>query len=175
MAYLIEEADLTENANLLERFEGLDAGMDATPEAASAPSAAPLPLLQCLVIPQPGGGWGHIGKETRPAVSPDSLPEETFEGLDSGLPENQRTPQVSFLSTPPMVRAMRSTRHRPKAEVTPAPRRPAAAGSASLAVSRSWMTSACLVLAMFAGAASAALVFHQELTAVVVQWEAQAR
>jgi hypothetical protein len=103
----------------------------------------------------------------RPPLADDPDLPEMLEVLDDGLADGPANPD--WLVEPPLLTARL---------VLPLPQEPSrrvlrkrpAKVSAQAAVSE-WVTSAVLILAMFAGATGAALVFHDRLSTVVARWE----
>jgi hypothetical protein len=139
--------DLAEDPSLLEHLANLDRGVvDRVLEPGSF--VAPPPLMDKLFIPH-GRRWRQtFQSDPGSYLIPEALGDGKLEELDRGLihepGKSDRRQQL---------RAVVS--HRPARLIS------------SHAIS-GWLTSAWLVLLMFAGAAVAALAFHDRLSAVIV-------
>ena len=131
-------------------FEELDLGMDAAvPESYLAPP----PLLARLFPPRSvNRGFHAVQPELVPSSPTDSISAESLEDLDCGLEDG-------LAELDPAATTRRRMTHFP---ALPDP--PARNGISE------WMVSVTLILLMFVGAAAGALVFHERVSQIVVQW-----
>ena len=138
--------DLAEDPSLLEHLANLDRGVvDRVLEPGSF--VAPPPLVDKLFIPH-GRRWRQTFQSDPVSyLIPEALGDGKLEELDRGLAHEPE----------------RFDRRRQLRAVVPNPAR-----LISLHAIGGWLISAWLVLLMFAGAAVAALAFHDRLSAVIV-------
>jgi hypothetical protein len=147
LSTLVAMPDLAEDPSLFEHLANLDRGVvDSVLDPGSF--VAPPPLMDKLFIPD-GRRWRQtFQSDASSYLIPDALGDGKLEELDRGLVQEPE----------------RSDRRRQlRAVLANHPTRPIS----SNAISR-WLISAWLVLLMFAGAAVAALAFHDRLSAVIV-------
>jgi hypothetical protein len=147
LSTLVAMPDLAEDPSLLEHLANLDRGVvDRVLEPGSF--VAPPPLLDKLFVPH-GRRWRQtFQSEPGSYLIPEALGDGKLEELDRGLVHEPE----------------RSDRRRQLRAVVP---NHTARLISSHAIS-GWLISAWLVLLMFAGAAVAALAFHDRLSAVIV-------
>jgi hypothetical protein len=157
----VRRVPLVDDPCLDTTIEELDLAMST-----GTPYLEPPPLMARLFLPRSSGRWSQVlPSESSTFFSDDPITEASLRSLDGELPDAPDATEWSGMR-PPLMARLPGPAGAPLISELPGPTTAAPRNAAYDLV-----VSVTLILLVFAGAAAGALVFHEQLSDIVVRWE----